>query len=288
MFSETELKILSDISRGNDTVPRLIENTGRSRAQIYKVLNSLRKKKTLRLDEGRIILENKTHISLLINVLRRLHRSYGTISNDGMDIIAELTVGPVSVKELTERTGINQRTVSRKISKMASMSMVRKNDGKYSLNQRAWPDLYELAASYHSYLKNNDPRAIQGSKIYYVSKELVVFSSDSEADYTKTAFSRYTELGIEIGLRTNYYCDLKRDLSVPDVFLHSLHIISNNKDWWLMMMALIFYVKFRDELKGVDHKMKDEMDAVLTGSSVEGWVPINEMRERADMYGVRL
>jgi len=288
MLSNSELKMLFDVSKGNDTPLSLTESGNRTKAQIYKILRPLREKEILRLDDGRVTIEDKTHIILLLNVLRRLHGSYGTISGDGMDIIAELATAPRSIKELAERIGVDRSTVSRKINEMGSRSMVIAENGKYYLNRHVWPDLAEFAVSYSLYRKNNDPRAIRGSRVYYVSRELIIFSNDADADYTKTAFSRYAEFGIKMGLRTNYYCNLERDLSVSDVFLHSLYVISDSGDWWLRMMSLIFYVKFKEELKDVKHKMKEEMDAVLSGSVVNGWIPLREMQERADMYGVRL
>jgi len=288
MFSNSELKILLDIGKGRDTAISLAEAEGRTKAQIYKTLRSLREKGVLRSERGKLTIEDKTHISLLINILRRLHGSYGPISNDGTEILAELAASPRSIDELAYLIGTDRTTVSRKMKMMVSRSMVEKENGKYSMNLQVWPDLAEFALSYSLYRKNNDPRAIRGSKIYHVSKDLIIFSNESVSDRTRTAFSRYAEFGIRIGLRTNYYCDLKDDLSVSDVFIHSLHVISADEDWWLRMMALIFYVKHKDELNGIDHRMKDEMDIVLTGSRVEGWVPLREIQERAEMYDVRI
>jgi len=54
------------------------------------------------------------------------------------------------------------------------------------------------------------------------------------------------------------------------------------------MMALILYAKFKNELGSVEHPLKDEMDRVLSGEKVEGWVKLDEMQERADIYGVVL
>jgi len=287
MFSKAELKLLSDISRGNDTTSSLIRTADISAAQIYSLLGSLRKKEILRLENGKIILENKTHITLLVNILHRSYGSYEPLSGHGMDILGEL-MAPRTAEELAERLEIHQTTVSRKIREMMNLSMIRKERGKFFINRQLWQDLPDLADAFVSYKKNNDPRVIPGSKIYFNSKDLVVFSNDSNAEYTKTAFSAYSGLRIEIILETNYYCVPERILSVSDVFLHSLYVISRDGDWWLKMMALIFYVKFADELKEIRHPIKDEMNVILSGSRIPGWVPLEEMRERADMYGVRL
>ena len=287
MFSKTELKMLSDVGRGSDTIESLIGTSEISWSQVYKTVRSLKKKDVLRASEGKVFAENKTHVALLMNVLRSSHDSYHALSDRGLDILAELIV-PHTMKELSETLEMHQTTVSRKLKDLRSLSMIGKENGKYFLNRKFWPELLELAESYSSYKKNIDLRAIPGSKIYHSSDDLVVFSNDSEAGYRKTAFSKYTEFGIKIREITYFYCDLDHEPSLSEVFLHSLYVISVDDDWSRKMIALIFYVKFKDELTGIEHEMKDEMDRVLSGSEVKGWVPLNEMRERADMYGVKL
>jgi len=54
------------------------------------------------------------------------------------------------------------------------------------------------------------------------------------------------------------------------------------------MMALIFYAKFKKDLGEVKHPLKDEMNRVLGGEKVEGWVSLDEMQSRAKIYGVVL
>jgi len=134
----------------------------------------------------------------------------------------------------------------------------------------------------------NDLRVPTGSILYYSSKAYAIFSIDKELEYTKTAFSLYSEMGVTLHHFTRYYCTLGSPLTIQDVFTHSLHIIGVDGDWRLKMMALIFYVKYRDELEGVEHPMKDTMNEILKGFRVKGWVPLREMQERADMYGVKL
>ena len=155
MFSSSELKILSHIGNGSDTAPSLIEKTDLARSQVYKILNSLRKDEVLRRKSGKVILENKTHITILVNVLHA-SREYETLSNHGLDILAELTV-PRSVRELSMSLNIHQTTVNENIRGMMSAGMVEKKGVKYSLNAELWPELKDLAISYSLYRKYNVP-----------------------------------------------------------------------------------------------------------------------------------
>ncbi len=50
----------------------------------------------------------------------------------------------------------------------------------------------------------------------------MLFKSIRPQDATLTSFSAYGDYGIELGLRDNYYTLPKRELSIREVFIHSL------------------------------------------------------------------
>ena len=288
MFNKTELFLLSNLSRGIDEIMALSKAINKSLSQTYKVVSSLNEKGVISLKDGIVIPEMKTHISLLLTILRESHDSYIPLSGNTLDMIPFLRK-PCTAKELALSVGISERSVRNNISEMRTLSMLRKNGSKYSINMKIWPQLKDLADAIDQYRRSTDERVPPGSILFYADRELVLFSNDKVLDnYTATSFSRYSDMGIKIYLGTKYYCNMPALLTVREVFIHSLHIIAADKEWRLRMMALIFYVKYKDELKDIVHPMRDEMDLVLKKESVKGWVPLWEMQERAEMYGVDL
>jgi len=287
MISKREMHVLSEMSSGEEDVLVIAEALNMSRSQIYRVVGSLREKDVVKLNERRLTLCRGAYQALLSTVL---HYSFGArdiLADSGLEVLAEMAE-PKTVSEIAAATEIHQTTVSRKITDMRRLGMVRKSGTKYYVNHEYWPNLRELAEAYKAYKMTNDLRVPTGSILYYSSKAYAIFSIDKELEYTKTAFSLYSEMDVILHLFTNYYCTLGSPLTIQDIFTHSLHIIGVDDDWRLKMMALIFYVKYRDELEGVEHPMKDTMNEILKGFRVKGWVPLREMQERADMYGVKL
>ena len=287
MYSQSEMRLLSHLIEGAATIEELSEAAGLSKVQIYRTVASLEEKKAVRLERGEIIFEEQPHLYTMTNIMHDAGAATTLLAGNGLDIIKEMRE-PRTAKEVAERLGISQRTVSRLIKRMRNVSMLSKDGDRYVINDRIWPELRPLANRYADYSASFDDRVPTGSKIYHRSKELVVFSNDRDLKHTRTAFSRFGEYGITIYNDTQYYCNIQDPLTVRDIMLHCLEIITVERNWRSRMMALIFYKKYRNELKDIDHPMKDEMEAVLltkTGK-VNGWVPLKEMQTRAEMYGV--
>jgi len=286
MLSKNELRALSRIGNGADNVQVLSGELDLSGTQTYKVIRSLGEKEFANLRRGTIFIEKKTHIALLLEILNDSPDACTVLSDSGLEIIKTLAE-PRTSSEISLLTGLHQTTVTRKIDLMRRMGMVRKKGPVYSINEELWPKMKELARSYDAYTKLIDPRVPFGSEIYHLSKDLAVFSSKRTLNSTKTAFSGYGDHGMTVRPGTNYYCS-SDDVNINDIFLHSLYVVEKDGGWRGRMLALIFYVMHRDELKDVKHPLVNEMHTVLNGGRVDGWVPLKEMQERAKMYGVDL
>lgn len=286
-YSRSELHLLSEYSRGTDGIKDLSVKLKISITQTYRVIESLRKKNVVVLKNGKIVNENRTHIILLLNILRNSEDAYIPLSDRGMEIMMMMKE-PVTMREIACGTGLNVSTVSRKIRQMSGLSMIVRDGMKYSLNYKVWNELSDLFSETEKYERNVDPRVPNGCEIYHSDERLAMFSSVSDVPFTKTAFSVFDKFGIKMYLAINYYTTENTDITVDKAFLHSLWVISKYNDWKLKTMSLIFYVKNKKRLQNIRHPIKDEMDAIISGKEVKGWVPVKEMQERADMYGVKI
>ena len=287
MLSKKELRALSGISNGADDIQTLSRALDLSIPQTYKVVRSLSKQDIAGLDHGTIFIEKKTHLSILLEILNDSPDSYIVLSDSGIEIIRTL-IKPRTVSEISVITGLHQTTITRKIDQMRRMGMIRKDSSIYSINKELWPKLMDFACSYDAYTKFTNPRAPFGSEIYYSSDDLVVFSSKRTLNNTSTAFSRYGDFGMKIYPGTNYYCNSDHGPDIRDIFLHSLYVVEKDKNWRNKMLALIFFVMHKNELSDVTHPVIDDMQTVLNGGHIDGWIPLEEMNERARKYRVDL
>jgi hypothetical protein len=90
----------------------------------------------------------------------------------------------------------------------------------FSFNYIVWPELKEFVTSLQEYqVLRLVPREALLIKSYGDS---VLFKSIRPQDATPTSFSAYKDYGIKLGLRDNYYTLPQRELSIQEVFIHSL------------------------------------------------------------------
>ena len=111
----------------------------------------------------------------------------------------------------------------------------------------------------------------------------MLFRSLRQQDATLTSFSAYADYGIKLGLRDNYYTLPKRELSIGEIFIHSL---DSTEDYRQRLFCILFYLKNRDELKGVRHPMMKSIRAVLRGEHIKGYPTVEEIEEQAELYGI--
>jgi DNA-binding transcriptional ArsR family regulator len=289
MFSKKEMLMLQHVSRGVNTVAGLSGSMGVSASRVYATASSLKEKGAVRLEDGMVIPERHTYLSLLMTMLHDHMSASDNLSGNGMDLLAELLVEK-NVSELSDALGEDRRTVMSRINKMKRNGLVYKDGRKYRINDVFWPELRKLVTEYDVYRKTIDLRVPPDSRVYFRSEDHAVFSNDRSIDFQRTAFSRYGEYGMTVHVNTNYYCTLPAPPTLSEIMVHSMEIISSDKDKRLRTAALIFYKKHIDRFECVRHPVKDEMDAVLRtkDGAAEGWLPLREMQARAEMYGVDL
>ena len=180
------------------------------------------------------------------------------------DLIIKLDQSPKDVEELSWETGIPKKTIYHYLKDLIHLGIVRKSKsgkrGLYSFNFLFWEELKDFVVSLQEYQeKRLIPREALLIKSY---RDGILFKSISDQDATPTSFSAYKQYGIELALRDNYYILPKRDLSIADVFLHSL---DSAEDLAHRLFCILFYLKNKDKLEGIKHPMIKEIEAALLG-----------------------
>jgi hypothetical protein len=289
MFSKKEMLMLQNVSRGINTVAGLSESMGVSASRVYATASSIKEKGAVHLKDGMIIPERHTYLNLLLTMLHDHTSASDNLSGNGMDLLAEL-LNEKNVVELSAALEEDRKTVMSRINKMKRNGLVYKDGKNYRINDVFWPELRKLVIEYDIYRKTIDLRVPPDSRVYYRSADHAVFSNDRDIRYQRTAFSMYGDYGMTVHTNTNYYCTLTAPPTISEIMVHSMEIISADRDKRLRTAALIFYKKHIDRFERIRHPMKDEMDAVMRtkGGVTEGWLPLREMQTRAEMYGVDL
>ena len=116
-------------------------------------------------------------------------------------------------------------------------------------------------------------------------RDSVLFKSIRPQDATLTSFSAYEDYGIELFLRDYYYTLPKRELSIQEIFIHSLDSAGELQQ---KLFCVLFYLKNRDKLEGIDHPMMKDLKAVLQGEKIRDYPTLEDIEDRTDLYDIKL
>lgn len=287
IFSITELKVISELGKGNEKISEIAKALKISLSQIYRVAQKLSHKGILSLSEGALLPKMKTHVNLLLKLLSKAANLSAPLSGTGLQIYLTL-LEPKTIKEIEKETGLHKTTVLKKIKQGRKMSLLLIENKAYRINEKIWPDAKECLIELQKYENSIDPRVPVNSVIYFKNTEEIIFSNKENIYAEKTAFSAYNKFGIELLLITNYYCLPKRQLTKGEVFMHSLYVAEKSQDTRDLIFVALFLAKYKKELSGIKHRIVENLNKVFSGDHVPGYPLLAEIKDRAGIYNVEV
>jgi predicted transcriptional regulator len=290
-LSQNEIKTLLLITSSERVLlPRDITNLlGLQRGSVSRIITNLRDKGLVDREDSGIVLARAPPADSFKR-LYYAHRAspFQLLLADGrIELLTSLDDRTKSAKELHEQAGIPLKTIYYYLHDLARLGVVVTTwDGKrslYSFNYVYWGALKDFVSALQEYDKARlVPRDALLIKIY---EDGVLFKSLRAQDATFTSFSAYIDYGIELGLRDNYYTLPKRELSIEEVFIHSLDSAEGRSQ---RLFCILFYLRNRDKLQGILHPMMKDIEAVLKGEKVKGYPSLEDIEDRTEMYGIEL
>ena len=287
MLSITELKVLSELGKGNREISGLAKALKISPSQIYRIAQKLGLKGITRLSEGVLQPEMKTHVSMLLKLLSKAPNLSSPLSGTGLEIYLAI-VEPKTIKEIEKETDLHKTTILKKINQGRKMSLLRIENRTYRLNEKIWPDAKECLIELQRYENSIDQRIPVNSVIYAKNAEEIVFSNNEDIDAEKTAFSAYGQFGIRLLLTTCYYYLPKRHLTKREVFMHSLYVAEKSHDARDFTFVALFLAKYKKELLEIKHPIVENLNNVFSGEKISGYPSLAEIKDRASMYNIKV
>ena len=287
IFSITELKVISELGKGNWKISEIAKALNISSSQIYRLAQKLRKKRILSLSEGILQPEMKTHVNLLLKLLSNAANLSSPLSGTGLQIYLTI-LEPKTIKDIEKETGLHKTTILKKINQGRKMSVLLIENKKYRINEKIWPDAKECFIELKKYEDSVDTRIPVNSIIYFKNIEEIVFSNKESNDAEKTAFSAYNKFGIGLLLITNYYCLPKRQLTRREVFIHSLYVAEKSQDIKNLIFIALFLAKYKKELLRIKHKIVKNLNKIFLGENIPGYPMLTEIKDRASIYNINI
>jgi biotin operon repressor len=288
-LKENEVRALSLITRSQEPVhPHAIQKElGLLKGSVSRIITGLQDIGLVERAGGEILLAPTPPAE----AFKRLYYSHRAsplqeiLSGRRVELLSRLDSQPKSLETLAGVNGISNDTVYYYLQGFRPLGIVsRSMQGKaylYSFNYIIWPELKDFVTALREFqVLRLVPREALLIKSYENS---VLFKSLKQQDATLTSFSAYSEYEIKLGLRDNYYTLPKRELSIQEIFIHSL---DSAEDYRQRLFCVLFYLKNRDKLKDARHPMIESIQAVLRGEHIKGYPTREDIEEQAELYGI--
>ncbi len=289
-LSENEVHALILITRSQGPVhpSGLQKELGLLKGSISRIITSLQDIGLVERAGGEILLAPTSPAE----AFKRLYYSHRAsplqeiLSGRRVEFLSRLDSQPKSLETLAGVTGISSDTVYYYLQGFLRLGIVSHSmQGKaylYSFNYIIWPKLKDFVTALLEFqVLRLVPREALLIKSYETS---VLFKSLRPQDATFTSFSAYEDYGIELGLRDYYYTLPRRELSIQEVFIHSL---DSAWEFSQKLFCVLFYLKNRDKLEAIDHPMMKDLKAVLQGESIKGYPTLEDIEDRTDLYDIK-
>jgi predicted transcriptional regulator len=286
-LSKSELNLLKEIANGNKNINEVAKAIRKSRSQTYRLGQELMKKNILSLNESEFEPSKLVHVSLLLQLLSEFSSTIKPLSGTGIQILSTL-LSPKSIAEIISETGLDRSTIFKKLKEAKAISLVRINKKTYSINELIWSNAKQFLSELKTYESTLDYRVPANAIIYFKKKDKLVFSCREDIDATLTAFSAYVKYGIKILSPTRYYCLPKKELTKEETFLHSLYVADKDKSARHITFITLFFAKFREELSKIKHPLINLIERIISGEKISRYPNINEIREKAEVYDIKI
>lgn len=286
-LSKTELNLLLQISMGKTKVLEVALALNKDISQIYHILKILEKKGFAKLDKGLIKPFENTHVNLLLQEISRRPNIINHLADSGITIFTAI-LEPKSAIDITKETVINKSMVFLKLKEAKKNSFINIIEKKYVFNKKIWPKVYEFLTELKKYEETVDNRIPKGAVIYYKNENEIIFSTKLEFDAVLTGFSAYEQFGIKLLTIDNTYYLPKKILTKQEVFSHSLYRAEKEGDSRDFIFIALFYIKYKNELSKITHEIIENINKVLNGQIVKYYPTLKEIKDRADVYDIKL
>lgn len=286
-LSQNELKALQIMAGGETGIKQIAVRLGISLKQAYRVCKALGQKGLLQRERKAVMLSKVPMAVMLSNLISENPNTIPLLADSGITIFIAL-LAQKSTAQIAAESGLKKSIIYRKLKQALSISAARKEKGKYIINDKVWPKLKELLQAIKTQEETIDSRAPLGSVIYFKNKKEILFSNKADIGASLAAFSRYADYGIKLLLHTNFYYLPKKKLSLKQIFLHSLCIAEKENYIYYIIYIALLYIQHKQLLSSVRHPIIENINKVLKGQKVEGYPSLAEIKEKAELYDIKV
>jgi DNA-binding transcriptional ArsR family regulator len=289
----SKIKALKLFTRGYFTLRELTSFMGLSYSRVAAITRELIKEGYCEKKLRQISLSS----SVKGEILKKLADKYELISllgGSGELVLLALSK-PLEAGEIQRRTRLAQSTVYQTLKRLTGIGAVRKFDISYSL-----ADDPELRSFLDLLRREREARGLEPYAILIWSNEfkLKKVPAGKPARGALTAFSLFSQQGVEYTSPWDYYLEPQKEVSIEEILIHALACAEGKAD---TTMCAIFYLKNIDKIDSAKAKKTAKKMGILSlwidlqnyakglpVLEIERFLPWDEFVEKASLYSVQV
>lgn len=279
IVTERELTILHYLEHGHDDINEVSELMGVTPTMTYAAVRSMKYKGLLDKRKGIHIAPNAFAVRLQHMMGFSVERAK-CLSDSALDILAALREHR-TVDELISITGISRSTLFRYIKSLSAVGAIRSATPGYELNDIAWVDLRKVLDSMSDYQEVIDPRVRCGAQIYSVSKEAVVYSTDTGGPGQRTAFSYFNDRGDPGIVTTEYLTTYEGGMDLQRAFDDAYAVTEVVRDHRLRLSLISAYLRHGDSIDPPEGFL-EVYRRLEAGERILRWPNLSEVRAKME------
>jgi predicted transcriptional regulator len=247
-------------------------------------------------EESQVKLQETTKAILLRDLAKKFDIS--KLLHESNELVLSCLTEPLTLTQLESQTGLSRTTIYRTISELESIGAIEKDADLFSLNKSD-----ERLLLFAKLLQTEIGQKYQGPNIEIIYNDAnVVIKKVAKEQVTEgeiTAFSVFTDYGIEYHTTHDYYVIQKSPIDLYDILIHSLIAVIKAKDKLGLVMCMVFYLKHKEkmDMMNIRAKAKEynvigiwlDVEAYIRGGkprNLELFLPWNEFVQKAELYDI--
>lgn len=278
--------MMMHVMGGTHDAKSLMDILGIREWQFSEHVKRLARENYVKKDGGMISLQNNAKAGLLLAISRKY--DIESLLHDSNEQILALLTEPLAINQICTNTGLSSRTVYRTISDFKSMGIIDRGpdwDGEPEPRTREKIRIsptHDDLITFAKILKTEqDSLHEPNASIIFKTKDLVLKKvlGGTITDGETTAYSLFSDYGIQYNPTHDYYVKHNSPLDIHDVLIHSIVAAHESKDKLGLVMAIVFYVKNKEKFDTIKlRNLSTEFEISTVWLDIEGYLRRRELK----------
>ncbi|MCE2614415.1 MAG: hypothetical protein LVO36_00775, partial [Nitrosopumilus sp. (ex Thoosa mismalolli)] len=292
----TSIKLLKSLVDGQKETTELLNLLGIKNRRLAYIIKNLTEEDYIEKDDTIVRLKETPKATLFRDITQNV--DVEKLLRESNQTILSNIDGNVTIDELIKKSGLSKATTYRSISDLQSIGAIIKEEDTIQLDESK-----EQLVLFTKLLKTEREQKYEdgNTEIIYNNNSAILRKTPNGkvAKGATTGFTLFSEYDIEYQTTHDYFCEQKEDLEIQDVLLHAVFAANHSKNKMELLIAIIFYVKYKDKMDILQlRKKSSELGISKTWLDIEAYIrrkqlkdedlflPWDEFQSKAKLYDI--